>query len=192
MQGYSYWNTIHFPMIAKSIWFSSCWLPVSNPSWLPKSLTWCSVFVPRLCLIGRVMTRLESGVKTRPNHHVNRYQLWWPQKRCNTKDEHTSSRSIYLVCQGMDWFIRQSSYPRRHPLLHCLGEFKPSDCGEGETEGRIHQGKSIVFATLEVCMCVLVRQFPSINPTFRYGYFMWCNSLERQWRHNLTSMGLMK
>ena len=34
---------------------------------------------------------------------------------------------------------------------------------EGES-GDIIGGKSLVFATLEVCLCVLVRHMPSINP----------------------------
>uniref|UniRef100_T1IQK7 HEAT repeat-containing protein 5A n=1 Tax=Strigamia maritima TaxID=126957 RepID=T1IQK7_STRMM len=35
--------------------------------------------------------------------------------------------------------------------------------GEGSESGEIVPGKSVVFAILEVCMCVLVRQFPKIN-----------------------------
>lgn len=36
--------------------------------------------------------------------------------------------------------------------------------GEGGESGDIIGGKSLVFATLEVCLCVLVRHMPSINP----------------------------
>nr|CAB3252346.1 HEAT repeat-containing protein 5B-like [Phallusia mammillata] len=39
--------------------------------------------------------------------------------------------------------------------------------GEGGESGSIEAGKSTVFAVLEICMCVLVRQIPTINPTFR-------------------------
>jgi hypothetical protein len=31
--------------------------------------------------------------------------------------------------------------------------------------GRIHAQSSLVFATLEVCLCLLVRQIPQVNPT---------------------------
>lgn len=37
--------------------------------------------------------------------------------------------------------------------------------GEGGISGEITPGNSVVFATLEVCLCVLVRHLPSLNPT---------------------------
>lgn len=37
--------------------------------------------------------------------------------------------------------------------------------GEGGISGEITPGSSVVFATLEVCLCVLVRHLPSLNPT---------------------------
>ncbi|KAK9498320.1 hypothetical protein O3M35_002979 [Rhynocoris fuscipes] len=36
--------------------------------------------------------------------------------------------------------------------------------GEGNGDGLLEPGKSLVFAVLEVCLCVLVRQIPSLNP----------------------------
>lgn len=36
--------------------------------------------------------------------------------------------------------------------------------GEGESTGDIAPGKSLVFAMLEVCLCLLVRQLPALNP----------------------------
>ena len=36
--------------------------------------------------------------------------------------------------------------------------------GEGGESGDIIGGKSLVFASLEVCLCVLVRHIPAINP----------------------------
>ena len=41
---------------------------------------------------------------------------------------------------------------------------KPVVIGEGGENGDIIAGKSLVFATLEVCLCVLVRHIPSLNP----------------------------
>ena len=38
------------------------------------------------------------------------------------------------------------------------------DEGEGGDDGEITPGKSVSFATLEVCLCVLVRHIPSLNP----------------------------
>ncbi|XP_050428188.1 HEAT repeat-containing protein 5B isoform X2 [Adelges cooleyi] len=37
--------------------------------------------------------------------------------------------------------------------------------GDGGIDGVIEHEKSIVFATLEVCMCLIVRQIPEMNPT---------------------------
>lgn len=36
--------------------------------------------------------------------------------------------------------------------------------GEGGSTGEIEPGKSLVFAVLEVCLCLLVRQLPALNP----------------------------
>lgn len=36
--------------------------------------------------------------------------------------------------------------------------------GEGGETGHIIPGKSVVFASLEVCLCVLVRHIPALNP----------------------------
>ncbi|CAB0029572.1 unnamed protein product [Trichogramma brassicae] len=37
--------------------------------------------------------------------------------------------------------------------------------GEGEESGELLPGKSLVFAIMEVCFCLLVRQIPPLNPT---------------------------
>lgn len=37
--------------------------------------------------------------------------------------------------------------------------------GDGGKDGVLEHDKSIVFATLEVCMCLIVRQIPDMNPT---------------------------
>ena len=39
--------------------------------------------------------------------------------------------------------------------------------GDGGKSGDIIPGKSLVFATLEVCLCVLVRHMPALNPTIQ-------------------------
>ena len=36
--------------------------------------------------------------------------------------------------------------------------------GEGGEDGKIIPGQSIVFATLEVCLCVLSKRIPALNP----------------------------
>ena len=36
--------------------------------------------------------------------------------------------------------------------------------GEGCENGKIIPGQSIVFATLEVCLCVLSKRIPALNP----------------------------
>lgn len=35
--------------------------------------------------------------------------------------------------------------------------------GEGKDTGGLVPGKSLVFATLEMCVCILVRQLPQLN-----------------------------
>lgn len=37
--------------------------------------------------------------------------------------------------------------------------------GEGGEDGDINQGKGFVFSVLEVCLCLIVRQIPALNPT---------------------------
>lgn len=37
--------------------------------------------------------------------------------------------------------------------------------GEGGASGELTPGKSVVFAVLEVCLCLLVRHLPPLNPT---------------------------
>lgn len=37
--------------------------------------------------------------------------------------------------------------------------------GEGGEEGDINGGKGFVFSVLEVCLCLIVRQIPALNPT---------------------------
>ena len=39
---------------------------------------------------------------------------------------------------------------------------------EGGEDGEIDVGSSTVFALLEVCVCVLIRSMPSINPDFKF------------------------
>lgn len=41
----------------------------------------------------------------------------------------------------------------------------PVDIGDGGESGHIVPGKSVAFATLEVCLCVLVRHMPALNPS---------------------------
>ena len=36
--------------------------------------------------------------------------------------------------------------------------------GEGGDDGHLEPGRSVVFATLEVCLCVLVRHYPDLSP----------------------------
>lgn len=37
--------------------------------------------------------------------------------------------------------------------------------GEGGEDGDINNGKGFVFSVLEVCLCLIVRQMPALNPT---------------------------
>jgi len=37
--------------------------------------------------------------------------------------------------------------------------------GEGGSSGELTPGKSVVFAVLEVCLCLLVKHLPPLNPT---------------------------
>lgn len=42
---------------------------------------------------------------------------------------------------------------------------KPRVIGEGGETGDVLPGKSLVFATLEICLQVLVKQLPGLNPS---------------------------
>uniref|UniRef100_A0A452TZ69 HEAT repeat-containing protein 5A n=1 Tax=Ursus maritimus TaxID=29073 RepID=A0A452TZ69_URSMA len=44
-----------------------------------------------------------------------------------------------------------------------VGE-EEAEFGEGKDTGGLVPGKSLVFATLELCVCILVRQLPELNP----------------------------
>jgi len=44
-------------------------------------------------------------------------------------------------------------------------QLKSATVGDGGESGDIVPGKSIVFATLEVCLYVLVRHVPALNPS---------------------------
>ena len=46
--------------------------------------------------------------------------------------------------------------PQEHPELDLLGE--------GGSSGDIVAGHSVVFALLEVCLCLLTKLVPSLNP----------------------------
>lgn len=48
------------------------------------------------------------------------------------------------------------SYADGLPELQALGE--------GGTSGELVPGRSLVFSALEVCLCLLVRQLPALNP----------------------------
>lgn len=41
--------------------------------------------------------------------------------------------------------------------------------GEGKDTGGLVPGKSLVFAALELCVCILVRQLPELNPKLTGG-----------------------
>ena len=57
---------------------------------------------------------------------------------------------------------RQMGVPANQPILEndhelCL-------LGEGGLDGVLTPGKSVTFAALEVCLCVLVRHYPELSP----------------------------
>lgn len=71
-------------------------------------------------------------------------------------------------------YLQQKQSKRKVFIQHCsfcllvddgaaeketLPEF-----GEGKDTGGLVPGKSLVFATLELCVCILVRQLPGLNP----------------------------
>uniref|UniRef100_A0A1A9X2M8 HEAT repeat-containing protein 5A n=1 Tax=Glossina brevipalpis TaxID=37001 RepID=A0A1A9X2M8_9MUSC len=57
-------------------------------------------------------------------------------------------------------------------LERNIGEGKSNNClqeemdnlGEGNTSGEIAVGSSLVYALMEVCLCLIVRQIPTMNP----------------------------
>ncbi|NWX81616.1 HTR5A protein, partial [Nothoprocta pentlandii] len=53
--------------------------------------------------------------------------------------------------------------------------------GEGKDTGGLVPGKSLVFATLELCVCILVRQLPQLNPKLT------CSPAVQSGKHQLLS-----
>lgn len=66
--------------------------------------------------------------------------------------------------------------------------------GDGGESGNIEPGKSHAYSVLEVCMCLLVRQIPSLNPSENAR--LTSEQLQRQWASvsggSLTSNGTYK
>jgi hypothetical protein len=62
-------------------------------------------------------------------------------------------------CEDLPANAEHQKEPSPPPPPEALKEI-----GEGGESGDIIAGKSVVFATLEVCLCVLVRHLPSLNP----------------------------
>lgn len=60
---------------------------------------------------------------------------------------------------------------------------------EGGSEGDIVPGKSLVFAVLEVCLCVLVRQMPSLNPSLPVIGTATANSMKNMGHGGLSAHG---
>ena len=57
---------------------------------------------------------------------------------------------------------REMGVPANQPIMEndqelCL-------LGEGGLDGVLTPGKSVTFAALEVCLCVLVRHYPELSP----------------------------
>ncbi|XP_039260448.2 HEAT repeat-containing protein 5B-like [Styela clava] len=77
-----------------------------------------------------------------------------------TRENSTSQHKVMEVASKIVQAYKEELYSNKDVI-------EPTENAEGGVEGHLVPGKSIVFASLEVCMCVLVRQFPSINPTFR-------------------------
>lgn len=64
--------------------------------------------------------------------------------------------------------VQQLAFDVLLTLVHAAQErvkADPSGIGEGGSEGELLPGTSLVFAALEVCLCLLVQAYPSIDPT---------------------------
>ncbi|XP_050406917.2 HEAT repeat-containing protein 5B isoform X1 [Patella vulgata] len=61
--------------------------------------------------------------------------------------------------------------------------------GEGSDSGDILPEKSIVFATLEVCLCVMVRQVPALNPSAPTTGFQIPTNLNKLTDESISLMG---
>lgn len=63
-------------------------------------------------------------------------------------------------------FSNSSNYIELVPANQEPKEMAEVDIlGEGEETGDLIPGQSLVFAVLEVCLCLLVRQIPALNPS---------------------------
>ncbi len=76
----------------------------------------------------------------------------------------------HIVTQSQLKYLDTEKKKKLRELAPANQEFEDSDkalasLGEGGESGDIIPGQSLVYALLEVCLCVLVRQLPQLSPT---------------------------
>lgn len=62
------------------------------------------------------------------------------------------------------FFFQEASHDEKEAEKGQSSE-KPNILGEGGTTGDFPPDTSVVFATLEVCLCAIVRHIPVLNPS---------------------------
>uniref|UniRef100_H2Y0W9 HEAT repeat-containing protein 5B n=1 Tax=Ciona intestinalis TaxID=7719 RepID=H2Y0W9_CIOIN len=83
-----------------------------------------------------------------------------------TRDSHTTQQIVLRIAKK----VISGAIQYKNKENHCFNQGDADSevsQGEGGKNGSIEAGRSLVFASLEICMCVLVRKMPSVNPTFR-------------------------
>uniref|UniRef100_H2Z3V1 HEAT repeat-containing protein 5B n=1 Tax=Ciona savignyi TaxID=51511 RepID=H2Z3V1_CIOSA len=87
-----------------------------------------------------------------------------------TRDSHTTQQIVLRIAKKIISGAIQFQSKGGFFNMLCLSLPEEEDAAgswEGGEDGSIEAGHSLVFASLEICMCVLVRKMPSVNPTFR-------------------------
>ncbi|XP_043289102.1 HEAT repeat-containing protein 5B isoform X2 [Venturia canescens] len=102
-----------------------------------------------------------------------------PIELCNVLHRLLLTRDSYAVQMMTMEVLKQVLRANQENLADCkkikLKELVPANqeardiveldfLGEGGETGELVPGKSLVFALLEVCLCLLVRQIPALNP----------------------------
>lgn len=85
-----------------------------------------------------------------------------------TRDNHASQFLCMEVLKQVITAAQQQLEASKQEKLRELDEAAVADLdllGEGEESGDITPENSLVFAVLEVCLCLLVRQLPALSPS---------------------------
>lgn len=75
------------------------------------------------------------------------------------------NQTVHLLCMEILKQVIKSAQEKLDFSKKSVDNSEVDLLGEGGENGIIAPGKSLVFAVLEVCLCLLVRQLPALSPS---------------------------